>query len=415
MATPLDRHDSNRRSLRHRVAVAILGAGLALSVGCTGPTKKGIESRKFAQERFDTVRSRVDFDQANQAFESGNFIDAKRSLENAIDKYDAESSYWVLLGRIYLETHGIQDALASLNKAVEIDESNPDAHYFMGIVEERLERPLDAVDSYLTALELAPSNSNMLVAAIDVLIGADLLDEASRVIREHRADFEHDAAVLHVAGRVSMMKEDWTRAADDLEKSVLLDDSDRWTLEDLARAQIAAGRFQACLGTIGDLMELIDEGDRDVELMRLRGRCLSEAGRSMEARTAFRDLVNLHPEDVQGWIDLGLVCMEVEDHRYVLRAGQRLAVLSPNRFEGYFLLGHAALTKRDHDSAVKLFARACELAPERVEPRLALGMSHELRGDRAAAYRAYAKVAESGRVAPGMQGLMAGVGDFGDE
>ena len=162
-------------------------------------------------------------------------------------------------------------------------------------------------------------------------------------------------------------------------------------------------------------MELTDEGDRDVELMRLRGRCLSEGGRSMEARTAFRDLVNLHPEDVQGWIDLGLVCMEVEDHRYVLRAGQRLAILSPNRFEGYFLLGHAALTKRDHDSAVKLFARACELAPDRVEPRLALGMGHELRGDRAAAYRAYAKVAESGQAAPRMQGLMAGVGDLGDE
>lgn len=415
MITHVDHHASARRSLRRRAAVVVLGAGLALFAGCTGPTKKGIESRKFAQQRFDTVRSRVDFDQANQSFESGNFLDAKRSLESAIDKYDAESSYWVLLGRIYLETHGIQDAIVSLDKAVEIDEANPDAHYFLGIVQERLERPLDAVDSYLTALELAPSNSNMLVAAIDVLIGADLLDEASRIIREHRPDFEDDAAVLHVAGRVAMMKEDWTGAADDLEKSVLLDDSDRWTLEDLARAQLAAGRFQACLGTIDDLMALTETGDRDLELMRLRGRCLSEAGRSMEARTAFRDLVNLHPEDVEGWIDLGLVCMEVEDHRYVLRSGQRLAVLSPSRFEGYFLLGHAALTNRDHDSAVKLFARACELAPERIEPRLALGMGHELRGDQAAAYRAYAKVAENGHVAPRMHGLMAGVGDLGDE
>ena len=402
-----------RTSFRQLAVATILGGGLILAAGCTGPTKRGIESRKVAQMRFDTVRSRVDYDQANQAFESGNFLESKRYLESAIEKYDEDSAYWVLLGRIYLETGGLQDAMISLGKAVEIDDQDPDARYFMGIVLERIERPLDAVEHYLGALELAPSNSGMLVAAIDVLIGADLLDEANRVLREHRKDFEHDASVLHVAGRLAMMKGDWTQAADDLEKSVLLDDSDQWTLEDLARSQMAAGRYQSCLGTIDDLMELSEEGDQDVELMRLRGRCLSEAGRSREARTALRDLVNLHPEDVQGWIDLGLVCMEVEDYRYVYRSGQRLVALSPDRFEGYFLLGHAAMRNREHDSAVKLFARACEIAPDRIEPRLALGMSHELRGDRMAAYRAYAKVAESGHVFPQMQGLIAGVDDLG--
>ena len=396
-----------------RLAVTtIVGGGIILAAGCTGPTKRGIESRKVAQMRFDTVRSRVDYDQANQAFEAGNFMDSKRYLESAIEKYDEDSAYWVLLGRIYLETGGLQDAMASLDQAVEVDENDPDAHYFMGIVLERIERPLDAVEHYLAALELAPSNSGMLVAAIDVLIGADLLAEADRVLREHRKDFEHDASVLHVSGRLAMMNGDWNQAADDLEKSVLLDDSDPWTLEDLARSQMAAGRYQSCLGTIDDLMELSEEGDQDVELMRLRGRCLSEAGRSREARTALRDLVNLHPDDVQGWIDLGLVCMEVEDYRYVYRSGQRLAALSPERFEGYFLLGHAAMRNRKHDAAVKLFAHACEIAPERIEPRMALGMIHELRGDRISAYRAYAKVAESGQMPPQMQGLIAGVNDF---
>ncbi|MBC02322.1 MAG: hypothetical protein CMJ34_03320 [Phycisphaerae bacterium] len=415
MINQADHRATTCSTLRRIAVAAVLGGGIMLASGCTGPTKRGIESRKVAQTRFDTVRSRVDYDQATQAFESGNFIDSKRYLENAIDKYDEDPAYWVLLGRIYLETGGLQDAMVSLSKAVEIDEEDPDAHYFMGIVLERIERPLDAVDHYLTALELAPSNSGMLVAAIDVLIGADLLDEASRVLREHRADFEHDAAVLHVAGRLSMMKGDWARAADDLEKSVLLDDSDRWTLEDLARSQMAAGRYQSCLDTVEKLMELSEDGDQDVELMRLRGRCLSEAGRSREARMSLRDLVNLHPEDVQGWIDLGLVCMEVEDYRYVFRSGQRLVALAPDRFEGYFLLGHAAMRNRENDAAVKLFARACELAPDRVEPRLALGMSHELRGDRIAAHRAYAMVAEQGHPVPRLKGRGAGVDGLGDD
>jgi len=400
----MNNHDPRPEASRHalvRVAIlALIGTGI-LASGCSGPTRRGIEARDFAQTRFDTVRSRVDFDQANQAFESGNFIEAKRSLQRAIDKYDADSDYWVLLGRIYLETAGMQDALSSLDRAVQLDPENPDAHYFLAIVFERIERPMDAVDHYVRALDLAPSNSAMLVAAIDVLIGSDLLEEAGDLVAGHRSAFEDDAAVLHVSGRLSMMNGEWSRAADDLEKSVLLDDSDRWAMEDLARAQMAAGRFQSCLMTIKGLMQASEDGDQDVELVRLRGRCLSEAGRSLEARTTLRDLVNLNPEDVEGWIDLGLVCMEVEDHRYVFRAGQRVALLAPDRFEGYFLLGHAARCDGDHDSAVKLFARACEIAPHRVEARLALGMTHELRGDPASAHRAYARVAESGFLVPG--------------
>ncbi|MEE2896552.1 MAG: tetratricopeptide repeat protein, partial [Planctomycetota bacterium] len=187
------------------------------------------------------------------------------------------------------------------------------------------------------------------------------------------------------------------------------------SFQDLARAQLAAGRYQACLGTIERIVETSDDGNRDVELLRLQTRCLTEAGRMMEARAALRDLVNLHPEDVQGWIELGLVCLEVEDFRYVLRSGQRIAVLDPSRFEGYFLLGQAAMRNNDLDSAVKLFAKACELAPGRVEPFLALGLCHEVRGDEAAAYRAYARGAGNRPGDPGMRGLVAGVGDRLDD
>ncbi|MEC8320906.1 MAG: tetratricopeptide repeat protein [Planctomycetota bacterium] len=405
----------DRATLLGTAMIIAAGTLLAAPMGCTGPTKRGQESRELAQKRFNAVRSRVDFDQAKQAFETGNFVEAKRQLESAIDKAGDQSPYWVLLGRIYLETGGLQDAMTSLRKAVELDGENADAHYFLGIVNERVERPLEAVDHYLTALELAPANGGMLVASVDVLIGAGLLDEADRLIRKHRSDFEDDAAVLHLSGRLAMMKKDWTRAADDLEKSVLLDDSDPWSFQDLARAQLAAGRYQACLGTIERIVETSDDGNRDVELLRLQTRCLTEAGRMMEARAALRDLVNLHPEDVQGWIELGLVCLEVEDFRYVLRSGQRIAVLDPSRFEGYFLLGQAAMRNNDLDSAVKLFAKACELAPGRVEPFLALGLCHEVRGDEAAAYRAYARGAGNRPGDPGMRGLVAGVGDRLDD
>lgn len=396
------------------IVVLGLAAGMALA-GCTGPTKRGQEARNLANEKFDMVRSRVDYDQADQSFRSGNFVKAKQHLEAAIEKSDAQADYWVLLGRVYLETGSLQDAIACFDKASEIDDQNADARYFQGIVAERRERPLDAVEHYLAALEIAPDNARMLVAAVDVLIGAGLTAEAERTLREHRAEFEDDAAVLHLSGRLAMMDKSWSRAADELAQSVLLDDSDRWVMEDLARAQIGAGRTEDCLATIERIEDLDEVASDDLELLRLRARCLAEGGRIREAREAMLDLVNMHPEDVQGWIDFGLVCCEVGDFRRVARAGQRLVVLSPNRFEGYFLLGQAALRNRDHDAAVKLFAKAVELAPERDEPRLALGMTHELRGEYGAAYRAFAAVAERNPGDRRIKGLMTNVSESFDD
>lgn len=396
------------------IVVLGLAAGMALA-GCTGPTKRGQEARNLANEKFDMVRSRVDYDQADQSFRSGNFVKAKQHLEAAIEKSDAQADYWVLLGRVYLETGSLQDAIACFDKASEIDDKNADARYFQGIVAERRERPLDAVEHYLAALEIAPDNARMLVAAVDVLIGAGLTAEAERTLREHRAEFEDDAAVLHLSGRLAMMDKSWSRAADELAQSVLLDDSDRWVMEDLARAQIGAGRTEDCLATIERIEDLDEVASDDLELLRLRARCLAEGGRIREAREAMLDLVNMHPEDVQGWIDFGLVCCEVGDFRRVARAGQRLVVLSPNRFEGYFLLGQAALRNRDNDAAVKLFAKAVELAPERDEPRLALGMTHELRGEYGAAYRAFAAVAERNPGDRRIKGLMTNVSESFDD
>lgn len=407
-------HHTSIRSFGRGAALLGLAAGILLA-GCSGPTRKGQEARNLANLKFDAVRSRVDYDQADQAFRSGNFVKAKQHLDAAIEKSADQADYWVLLGRVYLETGALQDAIASLDQAVKVDETNADARYFLGITSERRDRPIEAVEHYLAALEIAPENSQMLVAAVDVLIGAGMLDDAEVTLREHRAEFEDDAAFLHLSGRVAMMRRAWSRAADELEQSVLLDDSDRWAMEDLARAQIGAGRTEDCLATITRIRGLKDIENDDVELLRLEGRCLAEGGRIREAREVMLDLVNLHPEDIQGWIDFGLVCIECGDMRRVVRAGQRLLVLSPDRFEGYFMLGQAALRSRDHDTAAKLFARAAELAPDRDEPQLALGMTQELRGDYGAAYRAYARVADRNPEDARVRGLLTNVSDSLDD
>lgn len=398
----------NRLSTLTLIATTTILLG---TTGCTGPTKKGIEARAAAQSRFDSVRSRVDYDQANQAFRAGDFVTAKNHLDAAIKKIGEDADYWVLMGRVYLENGSLGDASASFDKAHELDPKNADACYFQGIVDQRLNRGQDAISHYLAAHEIAPSNPGMIVAAVDTLIGEGDFNEADRILREKRSGFQDTSAIHHLSGRVAMLKGRWNDAVDHLERAVLLDDEDRWMLEDLARAQMSAHRTSDCLKTIDRLEAISEAGDQDRELMRMRGRCLAAGERYREARVVFLDFTNLHPEDAEGWIDFGLMCLEVEDYRRVVRAGQRLVVLNPNEFEGYFLLGQAAMREKEYQTAATLFKRAADVAPDRAEPKLALGMAYELVGEYVAAYRVYSGLMKSNPEDHRVRDLLTGVGE----
>ncbi len=401
----------------NRITTLTIVSSLALllgGMGCTGPTKRGIEARKQASARFDSIRSRVDFDQADQAFRAGDLITAKRHLDVAISKVDDDADYWVLLGRVYLENGSLGDASKSFDQAHTIDPENADACYFQGIVDQRLDRANEAVEHYLAALEIAEDNAGMLVAAVDTLISEERFEDADRLLKEKGVAFRETAAIHHLAGRVAMFQEKWPDAVDHLDRAVLLDDEDQWMLEDLARAQLGAHRTTDCLQTIARLEEIVTDRVEERELLRLRGRALVDGGRLREAREVFLDFTNLNPEDVSGWIEFGLVCLEVGDHRRVVKCGQRLVVLEPDQFEGYFLLGQAALEERSFDDAVTLFRRAVAIAPERNEPKLALGMACELAGRYAEAYRVFAELAERNPTDTRVRELLTGVGDVLD-
>ena len=98
-----------------------------------------------------------------------------------------------------------------------------------------------------------------------------------------------------------------------------------------------------------------------------------------------------NPDDVDAWIDLGLVCRSIGDNRRLRLAGNRIALINRNRFEGYFLLGCSFLEEEDYAKAIEFFSESTKIAPQRSETWLALGMSYEKSGKLVQAFRAYAK------------------------
>lgn len=375
--------------------LALLAVGVMLSA-CTGPTKKGKEARDRALQHFNIVRSRIDFDQAMQAFTRGEMLEAQRHLEVAMDKSPSEASYFVLLGRICLETSQIEPAVIAFEKAVELDTELPDPRYYLGIISERLEQPDRAAMRYLEAYERDPETPQYLTAAAEVLVGEGRLAEAEEILDRDSDRHRNNAAIHHLGGKVALLRGEWSEAVNCLKRAVLLDEEDRWMIEDLARAQLAAGHHADCLVSIGQLEELLEEHDDGLEINRMRARCYADARRWREAHKVLYELTTDHPEDIDAWIDLGLVCREIGDQRRLQKAAKRVIALDPRRFEGFFLSGCAAAEADEFEIAARCFKRATELEPKRPESWIALGMMYERSGRLTEAFAAYSK-AESGQ------------------
>ena len=129
------------------VAVS-LAATVAFAAACA-PRAAGKEARKEADARFQRTTSLVSFDQAKQAFESGELEKARKDVESALARSNKEAKYWSLLGRIELESKKLEKAVDAFGKAIECDPKLAEPYYYRGIVYQRWSDNEKAIADYI--------------------------------------------------------------------------------------------------------------------------------------------------------------------------------------------------------------------------------------------------------------------------
>lgn len=349
-------------------ASLVASAGLASVVllGCNGPSKGGIEARAAARERMEKTSSVIVYDQARQSFEAGQFDRALKQINEAIVRSPKEAMFWVLRGRIYLETGRLEAALESFGKASELAPQLAEARYYEGIVHERWSEPARAIDAYLKASELDRMKLAYLVAAAETMVGQQRYDEAVALLEPNLARFENSAPMHQLLGHIAMLQDNPEEAVRRFNRARLIDPKAPLILESLVRARFAAEQWQACLEDVRRLQREA-EGGRTVERMRLEGRCLAMLGRNEDARIVFSEITRMNGEDAQAWIDLASVTWDLGETTRVQSAAQRLLRIAPNRYEGYVFLGLVEESKGNHAAAERLYRKASTVGDNREE------------------------------------------------
>lgn len=371
--------------------LVLLGWATLVAPGCAGHGKYTTAHKSGAKAKMEGMKAATEYQMAHQAFLAGDLSKALRHIDYSLALNDTVARSHVLRGRVFLEMSNLEAAGQTLSKAAEVDPANADAHYFQGILSERIAKTAEALAFYQKAAELDAQNPQYAVAAAEMLIEQGRLDEAEGYLNTRSETFRHNAGVRQTLGHIAMMRGDAAAAVDLFDQARLLAPSNLAIVEDLIRAQMATAKFGDAEVNISRLLATDGYKNRR-DLQHLRAKCLIQVQRPVDARQVLIGLTSdqTGAADVQAWIGLGEVALLLKDLPRVRLCAMRIIALSPLRPDGYVLKALHQQRTGDLAGARESILRALELS-RGSDSLVLLGMIEEDLGNAQGAHEAYAE------------------------
>lgn len=352
-------------------SIMVMAAACAVAGSCGKHGAYTQAHKDQAEVRLNEIKSATDWDMARQQFEAGDLERALRTADSSIGANPKIGKTHMLRGRILLEMGRIEEALPALDEAIRLDPESPEPLYYRGVAQERVGRREQALASYKAARELKPDEVQYTIAAAEMLIEMNRLDAARELLESDSSALEYSPGVRQTLGHIAMMKGDVSRAVEHFSEAVVLGADSPPLLEDLARAQIAAGRFSDAETTLTRLRANPGQDQRR-DLLHLQARCMLELGRPVDARQILQQLISdeKHANDVEAWVRLADVALILGDDHQLRSVANRLISIAPDRYEGYLSLAMWQRRSGDLPGALRNADRAIERAGSNKGPAL---------------------------------------------
>lgn len=349
----------------NKVHTVLIPASLILATiaGCSGQGNYTRQGVSMAKERMSFLKSGTEWELARQAFLAGNLEKALEKVDFSLSINDTVVKSHVLKGRIQIEMGDLGNALKSLRTANTLDPEDPDAHYYLGIIFERLNRPEDAYTHFEQACEFDDYNPSYAVAAAEKLIDLDRIEEA-KIYLTTIPMAQNNAGIRQTLGHIAMIEKEYTLAVKYFNESRLLAPDDKGIAEDLIHAQMAAGLFAEAERNIALLLQKSENDDRR-DLKILHAKALLNTGRPVEARSIYQQLLSTSQgkSDVDSWVGLANAAFTINDMRTVRKAASRIVALSPDSYEGFLIYAMYHRQKKDFKSSLSSINKALSKNP----------------------------------------------------
>lgn len=382
------------RSTLTTLVPALTAAALLALAGCQGHGEYTQEHLDASKAKIDALKSANEYEQAKQAFLAGELEKAMGKIDKSLSLNPNVPKSFVLRGRIQIERGDLDGSLQSLAKAEELEPTNVEAQYYAGIIQERFGKREAALARYSKAAEFDPSNAQYPIAASEMMIDLNQLEQAENYLIGLNSRFEHHSGVRQTLGHIAQLRGDDQRALNYFYEAHLLAPDDSIILEDLIRSQMAVGKLGEAEVSLARLLTSpANSGRRD--LRHMRGHCLISLNRPVEAREVYISLTSdpAGAGDEEAWVGLGNVAYTLRDFNRVRTAAQRVAALAPDRFEGHFFRALWHRQQTQPTQALDAITKAVALRGKSVDPLVVQGLIFQDLNRPAEARKSFAQAA----------------------
>ncbi len=377
-----------------RLVPSLLILSMFLLTGCEDLHNK---HKAEAQKRWSEARTKIAYKLAQEQLQNGDLKKAEATVQNLLAMDQKFLPAYIISARIYLEEDSVVKARDVLAECLEVDPAYPQAHYYLGIIQERIKELPDALEHYRTAWKGSPRNAGYFLAMIETLVALDRQSEALQTITENMDRVEQDAAIYVIAGNIYAKRGEHREALDMYQKARHVDPMSVPVRELLAFAYHRAGMPEQALTLFEQLQaEFVrQENTENIAYLLAMGDCYMDLGQAHQAKRAYEKVSQDQPLNPLIWTRLAQVALGRERFQEADQYAQRALTLNPDSTEALMVKGYIAMHQNEVQQAVKYFSQCTRLQPQDAVAHCLLGQALEKAGltdEAAASYQRALKI-----------------------
>lgn len=321
--------------------------------------------KEVVKQHWSSVRSQLKLQAGSESFKAGQMKQAMDYTQEAIALTPEAAPGYVLLAKILFERGETAAAGNALERAADCTDKYPQSKaeiaYLQGLIAQRYRQFTEAHDLYEQAFKLEPMNAHYLAAVAEMLVAMGRLDEALEVTRDRWTDFEQNATIRALAGRIYVMLSKFEQAADAYQDAARLAPDDKLLQLHLGTSLARAGRWEEACATLAPLM------DTDLNIPAtarvLLGRCYLELNASSEAKAVLRKATKTDPKLTPAWSWLARASLAGNDLLTARRAAQQAVALDRENPDHLLLLAYVCYRQGDYEPARQITQRVLARRP----------------------------------------------------
>jgi tetratricopeptide (TPR) repeat protein len=371
----------------HFLALALTLA--LLGTGCQSghqPTDK-----ETANKSWNTARATILFGVAQDQYKAHDFDKCMETLATAVRMTPDSPQIHTLAGKVDIEQGKLELAERELESARQYGPRDPEPFYLSGVIYQRWQKPLTALEFYRQAGERAPAELAYILAQSEMLVTLNRVPEALQLLQAKVGYFENSGAIRDAVGQLLLQSGRYAEAADMLRQASILSEEDDGIRERLAMAQYYNKQYQQSAALLAGLT-LKPAYAKRADVFEVLGECQINLNSAHAARQSFETATELNPNSPRAWQGLGRAALQEGDLRKGDFALRRSLAVDSSLGETHLLLGYVRLKQGKLPEALQSFKMASELDDHDTVSLCMVGYTFEKMGQHEAAMKCYARV-----------------------